>query len=84
MLMLFIVLLPSTCLGFGDSTGNKTDKNSGPCRAVILVGKGAVVVRTSAPFSEPEEGVLRCLKPGFGDLLGQQAGEHPAHPWSVV
>ena len=39
-------------------TGNQTDKNSGPFRAVILVGKGGVVVRTSAPFSEAEEGVL--------------------------
>lgn len=56
--MSFIVLLPSTFLGFGDSTGNQTDKNSGPFRAVILVGKGGVVVRTSAPFSEAEEGVL--------------------------
>lgn len=83
MLMLFIVPLPSTFLGFGDSTGNQTDKNSGPFRAVILVGKGGVVVRTSAPFSEPEEGVLRCLKPGFGDLLEWQPADHPAHPWSV-
>ena len=82
--MLFIVLLPSTFLGFGDLAGNQTDKNSVPLKAIILVGKGGVVVRTSVPFSEPEEGVLRCLKPGFGDLLEQQAAEHPAHPWSVV
>ena len=80
MLMLFIVLLPSTFLGFGDTTGNQTDTNSGPFRAVILVGKGGVVVRTSAPFSEPEEGVLRCLKPGFGDLLEW----HPVHPGSAA